>query len=367
MELSHQKQRSYVRIFVTITLLLTLIGFVFIYSASSVFALEKFGSATYFLKKQLIYFVPSLLGFYLFSNIPLSWWKRKAPLFFLISLGATALTFIPACGLRVHGSNRWLAFGGLSGQPSEFLKLFLFMYLGFFLERKQHVIRSFWQSYVPFWAILCLTFVILLKQPDFGSVMTILTTAFMIFFVAQFKTMHLLYTLLLSIPVVIWLVASKAYRLNRILIFINPWNDPKGRGFQIIQSLIAIGSGNIWGLGISNSRQKFFYLPMQHTDFIFPIIAEETGFIGSMAILFLYFFFCFYGLKLVLQIKDSFAFFTSLSFVLFISLQAVINIMVTVGLLPTKGLSLPFMSYGGTALVSIFCMVGFIVNAARSQ
>lgn len=344
---------------------LTLIGFVFIYSASSVFALEKFGSATYFLKKQLIYFMFSLIGFFLFSTISITWWKKRAPLLFLGSLLLTVLTLIPKFGLKVHGSNRWLSIYGFGGQPSEFLKLFLFMYIGFFLERKQHLIRSFWQSYLPFWAILGLSFVVLLKQPDFGSVMTILATSFMIFFVAQFRTMHLLYTIILAIPAIVWLVLSKAYRLNRILIFINPWSDPQGRGFQIIQSLIAIGSGQLWGLGISNSRQKFFYLPMQHTDFIFSIIAEETGFIGSLCIIGLFCLFCLYGLRLVLQIKDTFAFFTALGFVLFMNLQVVINLMVTVGLLPTKGLSLPFMSYGGTALISLFCMIGFIVNAVR--
>lgn len=367
MELLRQKQKAYVKIFVTLTMVLTAIGFVFIYSASSVFALEKFGSSTYFLKKQLLYFVPSLIGFFLFSTIPVAWWKRKAPLLFLGSLILTSLTLIPRLGLKVHGSNRWLSIWGVGGQPSEFLKLFLFMYIGFFLARKQHLIRSFWQSYLPFWAILGISFVVLLRQPDFGSVMTILATALMIFFVGQFRTVYLVYTMILAIPAIVWLILSKTYRLNRILIFLNPWNDPQGKGFQIIQSLIAIGSGHWLGLGISNSRQKFFYLPMQHTDFIFPIIAEETGFIGSLCILILYCLLCFYGLRLTLCIKDTFAFFTVLGFVIFMSLQAVINLMVTVGLLPTKGLSLPFMSYGGTALISLFCMVGFIVNAALHQ
>jgi cell division protein FtsW len=159
---------------------------------------------------------------------------------------------------------------------------------------------------------------------------------------------------------------SKAYRMNRILIFLNPWSDPQGRGFQIIQSLIAIGSGQTWGLGVSNSKQKFFYLPMQHTDFIFSIIAEETGFVGAVSIVVMYALFCFYGLRLILRIDDMFAFFTSLGFILFISIQAAINLMVTTGVVPTKGLSLPFISYGGTALISLLCMIGFIVNAIRS-
>jgi len=197
--------------------------------------------------------------------------------------------------------------------------------------------------------------------------MTILITSLTLFFIAEFNMMYLLGTVALALPAAIFLVFTKSYRLNRILIFLNPWSDPQGKGFQIIQSLIAIGTGSVWGLGISNSRQKYFYLPMQHTDFIFPIIAEETGFIGSCVIIALFMLFCFYGIRIVLKLTDTFAFFTSLGFIIFISLQAVINLMVSCALLPTKGLGLPFISYGGTALVCFFCMVGLIANFVRTQ
>jgi len=274
---------------------------------------------------------------------------------------------LPKFGTRIHGSNRWLNLFGLSIQPSEALKLFLFIYFGYFLEKKQKHIKSFFQSYLPFLTILGLTFAVLLKQPDFGSVMTILITSLTLFFIAEFNMMYLLGTVALALPAAIFLVFTKSYRLNRILIFLNPWSDPQGKGFQIIQSLIAIGTGSVWGLGISNSRQKYFYLPMQHTDFIFPIIAEETGFIGSCVIIALFMLFCFYGIRIVLKLTDTFAFFTSLGFIIFISLQAVINLMVSCALLPTKGLGLPFISYGGTALVCFFCMVGLIANFVRTQ
>jgi len=358
--------RRDIKIFVSLALILTVIGFIFIYSSSSVFALEKFGSAHYFLKKQLFFFIPACIGFFAFATIPVDFWKKYAPYFFLGSLFLTALTFVPALGLKVHGSNRWLSIKGFGFQPSEMLKLFILIYFGFFLERKQHMIKSFVQSYLPFLTILGITFVILLKQPDFGSVVSIFVTALVLFFVAEFKLSHLIVTVLLTCPAVIWLVMTKAYRLNRILIFLNPWSDPQGRGFQIIQSLIAIGSGSLWGLGISNSKQKFFYLPMQHTDFIFSIIAEETGFIGSSTIVILYFLFCLFGLRIALRMPTPFSFFTTLGFVVFITLQAAINLMVTAGLLPTKGLGLPFISYGGTALVCLFCMIGLIVNFGRT-
>ena len=172
-----------IRWFVATVGMLTLIGFIFIYSSSSIYALEKFGSDYFFLKKQLIYFIPSLLGMMVFARVPLAFWKRWAPWFFLGALGLTALTLVPKLGLKCHGSNRWINLGILSFQPSEMLKLFLFIYFGFFLERKLYSIKSFVHSYLPFLVVLGLTFAVLLKQPDFGSVVTILTTSLVLFFI----------------------------------------------------------------------------------------------------------------------------------------------------------------------------------------
>ncbi|MCB9493620.1 MAG: putative lipid II flippase FtsW [Epsilonproteobacteria bacterium] len=353
--------------FLMTALFLVLVGFVFIYSASSVYALEKFGSAHYFLKKQSVYFCIGLISFVFCSRVPFGLIKRSTPLLFFAALVLTGLTLVPSLGAHCHGSSRWLNVFGFSFQPSEFLKVFFFMYIGFFLDRKYLHIRSFVQSYVPFIAILGVTFLLLLKQPDFGSVVTMFSTSIMIFFIARFQFAHLFVTLVASVPVLLYLIVSRSYRLHRILIFLNPWSDPRGRGFQIIQSLIAIGSGHIWGLGIANSKQKFFYLPMQHTDFIFSIIAEETGFAGSVILLLLYFVLCFSGLRLALQLKDPFQFFTTLGFVLFITLQAGINLMVASGMLPTKGLGLPFVSYGGTALIALCMMAGLITNFVRTH
>ncbi|MBD3273528.1 putative lipid II flippase FtsW [Candidatus Dependentiae bacterium] len=353
------------RLLLTIVGILTLIGFVFIYSSSSVYALERFGSSFYFLKKQLLFFIPAIFGLIIFALLPKHFIKKFTPLFFLISLILTALTLFSQLSVKLHGSARWLSIGNFTMQPSEILKLFLFLYIGFFLEKKQKKLKSFWYSYLPFLAILGMTFLLLLKQPDFGSVVTIFITSIVIFFVAEFSLIHLLVTILVAIPAVVYLIYSKSYRLNRILIFLNPWSDPRGRGFQIIQSLIAIGSGQFWGVGISNSAQKFFYLPMQHTDFIFPIIAEETGFIGSFIILFLYFLFFYFGIRIALKLKTIFGFFATLGFIVLISLQAIVNLMVVSGLLPTKGLGLPFISYGGTSFVTLYCMIGLIANFTR--
>jgi cell division protein FtsW len=359
--------KSALQNFLLSALALTLIGLIFIYSSSSIFAMEKFGCASYFLKKQMFYLVIAFGCFFFFAATPTLFWKKHAPLFFLGAIFLTLLTFVPHLGLKCHGSNRWLSVFGFSFQPSELLKLFLLIYIGFFLEKKQLVSGSFFNSYLPFLAILGITSAVLLKQPDFGSVITLFSTAVILLFIAEFNMIYLLITVAATIPAVAYLIMTKSYRLNRILIFLNPWADPQGKGFQIIQSLIAIGSGSFWGLGISNSKQKFFYLPMQHTDFIFSILAEETGFVGCSILILLYFSLCYWGFRLALQFEKPFEFFTTLGFVIFVSLQAAINLMVTSGLLPTKGLGLPFVSYGGTALISLFCMLGLVTNFARSS
>lgn len=367
MALPIDRLRSDLRTFLSVVVALTLVGLIFIYSSSSIFALEKFGSAHYFLKKQLFFLIPSIMGFFLFASVPLERLKKLTPILFLGALALTCLTFVPHLGLKFHGSNRWLSVAGFGFQPSELLKLFLFMYIGYFLEKKQNRIKSFVYTYLPFLFILGITFIVLLKQPDFGSVVTIFSTAFILFFVAECKMSYLVVTALCACPAIVYLVLTKSYRLNRILIFLNPWSDPQGRGFQIIQSLIAIGSGHWWGAGVSNSKQKFFYLPMQHTDFIFSIIAEEIGFMGALVLIALYMLFCFFGMRIALALKSPFSFFTTLGFVVFITLQAVINLMVASGLLPTKGLGLPFISYGGTSLMSMWCMIGLIVNCAGAE
>lgn len=355
------------RIILALALTLSLLGIIFIYSASSVFATERFARSSYFLIKQFTFFIPSMIGFFICAAVPLRWWKRGASFLYLCSLGAMVATMVPGIGLKVHGAQRWIQLGGMSMQPSEFLKIFLFLYLGFFLERKQEKITSFWHGYIPFLLVLGSSFLLLIRQPDFGTVVTIFITAFIMFFIVEFRTLHLGATIAAALPLAAVAIFFASYRLRRILIFMNPWSDPQGKGYQIIQSLIAIGSGSYWGVGIANSKQKYFYLPMQHTDFIFSIIAEETGFVGCLLIVLLYALFCYFGIRLAASLEDPFAFFTTLSFVVLISLQAIINMMVVSGMLPTKGLSLPFISYGGSGLIANFCMLGLIANFVRNQ
>jgi cell division protein FtsW len=358
-----QKQlHADLKIFLALIASLIIIGFLFIYSSSSVYALEKFGSASYFVKKQFFGLGLGFLGLLFCRFISLDYIKNITPLLFCSSLIMTCLTLLPTFSERIHGSRRWLYCYGYSFQPSELLKISLLLYLAYFLTKQEAYLKSFRYGYLPFVSILGVVALILLKQPDFGMTVTLLITSFLLFFIVQFKTKHLVVTLTTLLPTIGALIYMRPYRWQRILTFLNPWNDPKGSGFQIIQSLIAIGSGSLLGIGISHSKQKFFYLPMQHTDFIFSIIAEETGFIGSLAIITIYFLFLYFGIRIAWQLKDSFASFLTLGFVLLISLQTIINLAVATGLAPTKGIGLPFVSYGISALLCSLCMVGVIIN-----
>jgi len=356
-----------INLFVLITGALVAIGLVFIYSSSSVYALEKFGIPHYFLQKQFFGLILGIFGGIVAFLVPLKVIKKFTPYIFGGALLLTGATLIGSLSQRIHGSSRWIKLFGFSFQPSEMLKLAMIMYIAYIITKKQGKLQSFFNAYLPIMIILGVTSLILLKQPDFGLTVTLATTVFMMLFAAKCNYKHLLLTAMGFIPAAVYLIVLKPYRLKRILTFLNPWDDPQGAGFQIIQSLIAIGSGNIWGLGIANSKQKFFYLPMQHTDFIFSIIAEETGFMGSLLIIILFISFMYLGMRISWQLKDSYSRFTILGFVILISLQAIINLSVATGLAPTKGIGLPFVSYGNTSLVCNLCMIGFILNIVYSE
>lgn len=346
---------------------LIIIGLIFIYSASSVYAIEKGLSATYYVQKQAIGLLLGFIGLIILRSIPLSIVQRFTPLFFILSLCLTALTRIPSIGVQINGAYRWLRLPGLLFQPSELLKIAFILYIAHLLSKKESRLSSFIYGYLPFLIIIGLSCLILLAQPDFGMAATLAATAFIMLFVAEMKPIYLLGTFMLALPMVGALIYYRSYRLRRILIFLNPWKDPQGSGFQIIQSLIAIGSGNWLGTGISHSQQKLFYLPMQHTDFIFSIIAEEAGFLGALIVITLYMLILYSGIKLAMKMPSTFCSYTTLGFVLMISIQATMNIFVALGLAPTKGVGLPFISFGSSALVCSVAFLGVIINCVHSS
>lgn len=348
--------------FLGVVTTLVALGLIFVYSSSSVYASEQFGSAHYYLQKHSIGIVVGIIAFYIARFVSLQFLYASAPLFFASGFFLTLATLVPKVGVTIHGSSRWLTLPGLLFQPSEVLKVAFVLYIARMLSKQHGKPFTFKKSYVPLLVIMAITAGVLLKQPDFGLTVTLCITALAMIFVAELPLTYLAATCMALIPAVVFLIYAFPYRLARIMTFINPWKDPQGAGFQIIQSLIAIGSGSWFGSGIAHSKQKFFYLPMQHTDFIFSIIAEETGFIGVSIIIVLYLLLLYKGTKIAWQLRTPFALYTVLGYTTLISLQTIINLFVATGLFPTKGIGLPLMSYGNTSLVCTLFMIGLIAN-----
>lgn len=338
---------------------LSIIGLIFIFASSSVCACELALPAYHYLLKQLTGLGLGIMVAVICASISTDTIRRWSPLFFMVCLLLVAATLIPFLSSAIHGSRRWLNLGIVSFQPSEFLKMSLIVYCSYILSKRQAVVRSL-HFFLIYSALIAVPVVLLLLQPDFGQALTLSITAGILYFAAGGNINYLFTSIVASVPIVSVLIYIKSYRLKRILTFINPWKDPEGSGFQIIQSLVAIGSGNFTGMGLGQSKQKFFYLPMIQTDFIFSLIAEETGFIGSCALVMLYFLCIMGGFKLAFLISDLYTRLIILGYFSLISLEACINIGVATALLPTKGLGLPFISYGKSSLIAHIGMLGIL-------
>lgn len=291
--------------------------------------------------------------------------KYARPLLF-ISLFLLVLVLIPGIGREVSGARRWFRFKILSFQPSELASLAVLIYVADFIARKGEVIKNFLKGFLPPMCVLGVTALLILIEPDLGTTMALGVVVLIMLFVAGTRLSYLLSLILASLPALFVLLFSVPYRRARMLSFINPWADPKGTGFQIIQSQIALGSGGVFGVGLGHSKQKLFFLPAAHTDFIFSIIGEELGLIGTLGVIFLFVLFIRQGIKIIKNAQDKFGYFLALGLVLMITLKAVINIGVSCGVLPTKGLPLPFISYGGTSLMFDLVSVGILINIART-
>lgn len=342
-----------------------LLGLIFIYASSSVYALSMNSVAHYYLEKQIIGIALGIGLASIAARMPLSVIKKLSPFLFMLLLAITALTLFPGWASLIHGSRRWLNLGFVSFQPSEFLKMAFIIYLSYFLTKKQFVITSLQKTFIPLLCIIALPIVALLMQPDFGQALTLTITGLTLYFVALGSVRYVTFLLISSLPAIFLLIAIQPYRLQRIMTFINPWSDPQKSGFQIIQSLVAIGTGYLTGTGLGHSKQKFFYLPMLHTDFIFSIIAEETGLLGTTFLLFICFLIIIGGLKIASLLEDHFSMLVVIGFFTLIGLETVINIGVTTALLPTKGLGLPFVSYGKSSLIAHTAMLGIIYSLIK--
>ncbi len=345
--------------------ILIAVGIVMIYSASAIYANENMGDSGYFLKRHLVYvFAGLVLGVFISSidldNVRL--YSKRVLIFMLVLM---VLVLIPHIGVTSNGARRWFRFLGFSLQPSEFLKIALILYFADFLERRRETLSDLRHTVMPALVVLGLCSGLVLKQPDLGTAVTLGMIAFLLFFASGFRLRHMATIILAAIPALAFAMLAKPYRRRRILAFFHPWDDPRGVSFQIIQSFLALGSGGIFGVGLGRSQQKLFYLPQSHTDFIFSIIGEELGFIGTVAVILLFAVFIFSGMVVVFRSKNLYSQLVSLGLVGLIGLEVLINIGVTLGALPTKGLSLPFISYGGSALLANMIALGLLWNISR--
>lgn len=349
-------------ILLIVTLALVGVGIVMVYSTSAIMAGERFQDPYYFLKKQALFagigFI--LMIFTLF--FPYTILKRLAYPILILSILLLVAVLIPGIGYRAGGAMRWLKIQSVSFQPSEFAKLGLVIFLAYFLTKKDEKIRSFSFGFLPTVLLSGLVVVLVAKEPDFGAALFLSAMVFLLLFISGARVIYMAGALLLTIPVVYYLLMNVGYRYKRLMSFIRPWDDPTGTSFQIIQSFLSFGSGGLFGIGLGEGRQKLFFLPAPHTDFIFSVIGEELGLVGAMVVVLLFFVFTVRGIQIGLSLDDRFGTYLALGVTLMISLQAVINMAVVLGLLPTKGLTLPFISYGGTSLITNFVGVGILLH-----
>lgn len=341
---------------------LTCIGVVMVYSSSAIMAAERFGDGFYFLKRQAIY---ALAGFGVLAGAAYfnyENWRKLAFVSLIASIVLLALLLVPGVGVKVGGAVRWLRFGGFTVQPAELIKLTLVLYLAHSLTRKKDKVRSLTKGYLPYMIVLGVLLGLLMKQPDLGSAMIVTGVALAMLIVAGVRWLYILPTVLMSLPVLYILIMTSDYRRRRIMAFLDPWTDPYDSGFQIIQSLVAFGNGGVRGEGLGIGAQKLFYLPEAHTDFIFSVIGEELGMIGVVIVAALFLLLVLSGIRIALQCREPFGRNLAFGLSLLIGLGAFVNMAVCMGLLPTKGLTLPFISYGGTSLLMNLLAVGILLN-----
>jgi cell division protein FtsW len=348
----------------TVTLLLIFVGLVMVFSASAVMAKERYGSGYFFLVRQLGWAVTGLIAMVIAMRVDYRRYKHPAVVFTL--LGVTTLFLIAVFFLdRSHHTHRWIHIGPASFQPSEMAKPALILFLAFFLEGRVNAIKDWRNTILP--AIVpTLVFIgLIVFQPDLGTAIACAAITTCILFVAGMDVRYLGYGFLASLLPLYFLIFHVAYRRARILAFLDPYSDPQGRGFHIIQSLIAVSTGGITGVGLMEGKQKLFYLPEPHTDFIFAVTAEELGLVGSLILVALFAVFLWRGVRTASRTVDQFGRFLAVGITSMIVVQAFINISVVLGLMPTKGIPLPFVSYGGTSLLCALACVGVLLNISK--
>lgn len=348
----------------TVTLLLVFIGLVMVFSASAVMAQERFGSAYSFLLKQMAWAAAGLVAMLVIMHIDYRQLRRPAVVFTF--LGVTSLLLIAVYFFRdSHNTHRWIKLGGLSLQPSELAKPALILYLAYFLESRWQNITDLKNVLLPAFVPTLILAALIVKEPDLGTAMACVAITMAILFVAGMRTRYLWYSLAASVPLFYLFVVRVPWRWARVQAFLDPFKDPQGHGFHMIQSLIAVSTGGVMGKGLMEGKQKLFYLPEPHTDFIFANIAEELGLWGSLLVVTLFAIFLQRGIRAAVRTEDVFARFLATGITAMVVMQALINISVVLGLMPTKGIPLPLISYGGSSLFITLATIGVLLNITQ--
>lgn len=348
-------------------LLISLFGIIMIYSASYVWAEYKFNNPYKFVINQGVFFIIGVILMIIISKINYGKYYEKSNVLLIVCLVLLILVLIPGIGSVRNGSRSWFGIGSFGIQPSEFTKLALIIFTSKYLVNNEKEVGNFKKGVLPILSILFLVFGLIMLQPDFGTGMIIIMSIIGLLFVGGVDFKFFLKLGLVGVFGIVGLIVVAPYRLKRILSFLNPWSDPLGSGFQIIQSLYAIGPGGLFGYGFLNSRQKHFYLPEPQTDFIFSIISEEFGFMGILIVSFLFITIIYTGFKISRRSNDLFGKYLSFGITFQLAFQAVLNLMVVVGLIPVTGVTLPFLSYGGSSLLITLCSIGILLNISRYQ
>lgn len=346
------------------TLLLILVGLIMIFSSSAILAQETYGNSYYFLKKEIIFIIVGMILLLTTKTISYKFYGKVIYLILGATLFLMLLTFIPGLSHSAKGATRWISLAGFTFQPSELTKLTVVIFAAYMISKKQEKITSFAYGLLPLLLIVGLFVGLILLQRDLGSVFVLSAVLFIMLFVAGSRIIHLALLVLASLPGIYFLIFSVQFRRQRILAFLDPWKYQQDFAYQIIQSFTAFNSGGLTGVGLGESKQKLFYLPEAHTDFIFSILGEEFGMIGVVAVAGLFLFLVARGLKIALKTKDSFGMYLALGITCLLGLEAFINFGVVMGILPTKGLALPFISYGGTSLLVSMIAVGILLNVS---
>ncbi len=354
---------DFILMIVTFTLLA--VGLIMVYSASAVWAEYKFHDSFFFAKRQSLFAGVGVLAMFFIMNINYWTWRTWAKTILIVCFVLLVLVLIPGVGNVRNGSRSWIGVGAFSIQPSEFMKLAMIAFLAKFLSERQKQITSFKKGLVPSLGLASIAFAMIMLQPDLGTGTVMMGTCIVMIFIAGARISHFIYLGLIGVAGFVGLVISAPYRMKRITSFLDPWSDPLGSGFQIIQSLYAIGPGGLFGLGLGQSRQKFFYLPEPQTDFIFAILSEELGFIGGSFILLLFALLLWRGIRIALGAPDLYGSLLAVGIIAMVAIQVMINIGVVIGLMPVTGITLPFLSYGGSSLTLMLMAIGVLLNISR--